>query len=299
MTDGKREILLSVTPHIVKKVDVPGQNDARIWSGGEDELKAGPNFAAFAEQPEPTEAAPLAAPAKQEAPDAVPAPGAEQPGPKSPEQQVPPSPAGGEPTGEEPPVESMQSEPVQQTLPEAGEAVEPDATPPAAGQPLKPQSPSTSRDEVAKIDLPPADISTPVKKAKLFVSGPKLVNVGDEVTVELQVAEVDALYSAPLFVNYNPALLDFVRAEEGDFLRLPGQSTVFTSSPNRSRGELIIGNKQGAGGDGASGSGVLSRIVFRAKQAGKAVIRPNRINFRDPSGSRLAMNVEQLTIEIE
>lgn len=53
--DTKREILLSVTPHIVKNIALPGVDAARIWSGGEDELKAGQNFAAFAEEPEPIE----------------------------------------------------------------------------------------------------------------------------------------------------------------------------------------------------------------------------------------------------
>ena len=167
------------------------------------------------------------------------------------------------------------------------------------GQPLQPLTPVEDQEQVARVDVPPAVISTPARTAKLFVTGPQLANVGDEISVELQIAEVADLYSAPLFVNYDPVLLDFVRADEGDFLRLPGQSTVFTSSPNRSRGELIIGNKQGAGGPGASGSGVLTRIVFKTKQAGTAVVRPNRVNFRDPSGSRMTINVEQFSIEIQ
>jgi len=47
----KREILLSITPYIVKRVDVPELDVATIWSGGEDNFKVGPNFGAFAQQP--------------------------------------------------------------------------------------------------------------------------------------------------------------------------------------------------------------------------------------------------------
>lgn len=47
-TDIKREILLSITPHIVKSVQLPEPELAGIWSGGEDDLKYGRNFGTFA-----------------------------------------------------------------------------------------------------------------------------------------------------------------------------------------------------------------------------------------------------------
>jgi general secretion pathway protein D len=47
--DTKREILLSITPYIIKQVEVPDIDVATIWSGGEDNLKNGPNFGSFSE----------------------------------------------------------------------------------------------------------------------------------------------------------------------------------------------------------------------------------------------------------
>ncbi len=49
-TKNKREILLSITPHIVKSVQVPTGDASSIWSGGEDDLKFGKNFGTFAEE---------------------------------------------------------------------------------------------------------------------------------------------------------------------------------------------------------------------------------------------------------
>jgi len=46
----KREILLSITPHIVKSVVVPQGDVASIWSGGEDDFKLGRNFGTFADE---------------------------------------------------------------------------------------------------------------------------------------------------------------------------------------------------------------------------------------------------------
>jgi general secretion pathway protein D len=45
---AKREILLSVTPHIIKNLELPDPETANIWSGAEDDLRAGPSFGSFA-----------------------------------------------------------------------------------------------------------------------------------------------------------------------------------------------------------------------------------------------------------
>ncbi len=49
-TKIKREILLSITPHIVKSVQVPQVDIASLWSGNEDELKFGRIFGTFADE---------------------------------------------------------------------------------------------------------------------------------------------------------------------------------------------------------------------------------------------------------
>ena len=45
---NKREILLSITPHIVRNLDVPRPDVATIWSGSEEDLAPGARFASFA-----------------------------------------------------------------------------------------------------------------------------------------------------------------------------------------------------------------------------------------------------------
>ncbi|ABA88922.1 type II secretion system secretin lipoprotein PulQ [Syntrophotalea carbinolica DSM 2380] len=62
---NKSEILLSITPHIVRSVDMPRPDVATIWSGGEDDLAPGARFARFTDEdpaetsePSKTEAGP-------------------------------------------------------------------------------------------------------------------------------------------------------------------------------------------------------------------------------------------------
>ena len=121
----------------------------------------------------------------------------------------------------------------------------------------------------------------------MTLGGKETSAVGQEFTLAVQVTGIERLYSAPLFVNYDPALLDFVDAKEGTFLGQSGQTTVFSYSPNPTAGQVVVGYKQGVGGQGASGDGSLFTLRFRAKAAGAAKVELNRVNFRDPAGTRL------------
>ncbi len=317
----KREILLSITPHIVKKLDMPEAAVASIWSGGEDDLRAGANFGSFAYfKPELEEPLPPVAPAAVEAlPAGIPEGFVEVPVTEEYAEvvdgggvPVPQAAIGGEgslpgaPVA--PPVETA-APPVETAAPPV-ETPAPQAPPPVAPAPAPaeiPQAPSPTP-ETATTPAPtpgttPAATGIPElprlgDRARVSFSGPATVGVGQEVVLEAMVQEISGLYSAPLFVRFDSRTLSFVRAEEGDFLKANGQSTLFTSSVNQEKGELIVGYKQGLGGAGASGSGKLFRLVFKGRAAGSAQVGFDRINFRDPAGNRLVVLPMAQTLEV-
>jgi general secretion pathway protein D len=152
--------------------------------------------------------------------------------------------------------------------------------------------------EVPQVDLNPSAVESAPLASRVFLDGPILVDVGEEFVLIVKVTDVFNLFSAPMFVNYDSNLLDYQLAEEGGFLSLIGEPTVFTTSPNPAQGRIIIGYKQAAGGGGISGSGDLCRLVFIAKQPGKAAVSLDRVNFSDPAGNRLPVSVEGALIEI-
>jgi general secretion pathway protein D len=159
-------------------------------------------------------------------------------------------------------------------------------------------APAPAAEALAQVSVPGTEIAGVRKGGRVFFQGPVLVKVGEQFSLDVQVDEVANLYSAPLFVGYDAKSLTLVRAEEGSFLKQGGQTTIFTTSDDSERNQLIVGYKQGVGGKGASGSGTLFRLVFRAKTGGKAVLDLNKINFRDPGGNRLAIDRSDLTVEI-
>lgn len=347
-SDTKREILLSITPYIVKQIEVPGADVATIWSGGEDDLMARPKFGAFA-QPLVSEVdAPAfsAAPASSKQPRMAPGSAlrgdsAREPGAAA-APAAPMVPAGSAVPAAQPPmptVEELQQE-KPPLMPQMAPAVEgPEASAPVPLPAAAPEVPAvvpavvpaTSPDEPAAVPaavpaepaavpLPPAPTEAvpapaatpppvaepvitlpmpPKAPARLSLASPEVAALGQEFGVTVQIDGVERLYSAPLFVSYDPALLELVGVEEGSFLAQGGQSTVFSHSPNSATGQVVVGYKQGVGGPGASGSGQLFTLRLRAKAAGTARIELNRINFRDPSGNRLTVQPSAVSVTVK
>ena len=295
--DTKREILLSITPYIIRQVEVPGIDVATIWSGGEDNLKDGPNFGSFVR--------PLMSEIEATKPQVAPAVKLLEFEYSATEEAVAPF----EITE---PAEVVVGEPV------AAGSAESVAGPPGvtvvgvmteeevmvgvmtpegtqSSQELVPTEVLTQKEEIGA----PMVLEMPKKTpAVINFVVPEQVDKDAEFTVAVQVRDVEQLYSAPLFVSYDPAVLELVGINEGTFLKQGGQSTVFSSSPNRTTGQVIVGYKQGIGGEGASGSGTLFNLTFKSITTGEARFEVNRINFRNPEGVRLQVVPEAVMIEI-
>ncbi len=302
--DQKRELLLSITPHIVKNVEMPLADVSTIWSGGEEELKVGPNFGAFlpdfapelekgnpAPAPRLVEPRPVDLPQPEAAGEepAVPPPAVSRP------QAAPPRPASPEPpaavTAPAPasePTMARSPQPVTAAVPRPPAPVPaPTAVPDAMAPP-----------EVPVLAVAPLDIAGEPQSGRLYISGPRQVGQGEVAALAVNVAGVQNLYSAPLYITYDPAKLEFLRSREGAFLKQGNKPTIFTTSAGARPGLVIVGYKQGTGGWGVSGAGELFTLEFRAIEKGTTEVGMERINFRNPSGERLPVIPEATTLEI-
>ncbi|MDH3998866.1 MAG: cohesin domain-containing protein [Desulfuromonadales bacterium] len=384
--DLKREILLSITPYIIKQVEVPDADVATIWSGGEDNLKDGPNFGSFAkplkndvDAPPPIAAPAVKKPVVQSQVDQeevveltvspkVLANTKTQPvaipfvNPKSQDRAEatvldPVSPDSEDtqlevetPAADPRSIESIflphatpaivESEQAPTTTssveldadvetplaqdpsltpierPDADSVKPPPVLEPQAESVIAPDKPESAdaaavppQEELAvvmtealpqqhEVGVPIALELPPKVPASVAPFAPQSVDIGAELSVKIEVKGIERLYSAPLFVTYDPALLQLVNVREGSFLKQEGETTVFSSSPNRATGQVIVGYKQGSGGLGVSGSGELFSLNFKAKATGSAKVETNRVNFRDPDGVRIQVISEKTIIEI-
>jgi len=268
---SKREILLSITPHIVKSMTLPEGNVSSIWSGGEDDLKNGRNFGSFVDEY-------LAG----------------QQGLTSDQQQPPQQ---FESSQEQP--EPSQESPADPSPEQPGTAPIPsqEESPPIV-EPLPPTEVVPAPEAVSQVVMSPEPQAVEKKSPKIYAQGAQLVKVGGILEIHIMVAEIEELFSAPMYVHYDPNFFEFVGASEGNFLNQGGNETVFTHTALGGNGLVVVGLKQGGAGQGVSGSGELFRMQFRAIAPGTGEIKPSRSNFRNLRGERLRTATAGLKVEI-
>ena len=128
----------------------------------------------------------------------------------------------------------------------------------------------------------PSPSSSPLKEgegvvvaggaATLAIRPPELsAFAGQEFAVELLADNVESLTDSTVTVAYDPKVLEFRRAMEGEFLTrngVPGSVTIASAAPTA--GQITLNFKrQGAP---TAGSGVLATVFFQGKAAGSSAV---------------------------
>jgi general secretion pathway protein D len=232
----KNEIVLSITPRIIRAQPRPSSETTEFWYGSESQTRSGP-FASGAP------AGPL-----QAASGAVPA--------------VP----GGVSFGAGSATESTSGAALS-----SGPRAVPSRIDAAAGPPPPPAAaaaPDGKGEPVSK----PADIATAGAtagaqgaaadtKPKVTIEGPETAKVGDEVSVSVKLASSSALGRIRTQVGFDAVALQLISAEPGD-LAPSGETPKVETRPGGVQLEL-------AGSEGApvSGSGTLVKMRFRVVAA--------------------------------
>lgn len=268
----KTELLLAITPRLVRGVSVPLPGLASFSSGREDDpslLRPMSSFdldAVFdaATKPKFAEkktAAPAAAQTTPPVKPAIPAPVA----------AVPTAQTGAVP------VQVPDSAPLPTTLQMPAPAATPVVTPvpTTAATPAPTPKPAPA----------PAAAPAPVQRGLLQIAAPESVAVGKQFNVDIKVSGVTDLVSAPFVLAYDPIFVEFVSMSEGQFLKNDGKPTSYSSKADPAAGTVSVSLARAAGSGGVSGGGGLATAVFRAKNQGPASFAFRNVTFSGANGS--------------
>lgn len=121
-----------------------------------------------------------------------------------------------------------------------------------------------------------ASISAAPQVAVLQLRGPGSVKAGESFTVQVMMQSDRPLVSVPLAISYDPRALQVSSVMEGDFLRSRGGQTNFANRIDPGGRILLTGTRTDA--NGASGAGALASIGFQAVGAGGADTRVEVLN---------------------
>jgi general secretion pathway protein D len=142
-----------------------------------------------------------------------------------------------------------------------------DAAPPVqtpAAQPQAQPAPSTpSPAETPAAPAPPRlSFTPPVVEA----------GVGAPFTLTLQLDNVEALFSAPMRLRFDPKVLRLNGVQPGTLLTGDGQKINFNSDVSADAGEAVITLNRLPGSGGVTGSGGLLQLTFQAVAPGTTTV---------------------------
>ena len=241
---SRGELLVVLVPHVVRAPDYSESNLRGVSAGNDQNVKL--NYA----------------------PRDLPATGT-APAPTNPVAPAPTSPVAPAPTT---PVAPAPTSP-------AAPASAPTGTVPVPSQAVPPATvePAPAPQAVA----PPAVDGPPV--AMVFNPPAAQTQLNSAVTVAVQVENVKDLFSAPLKVRYDPAILRLNSVHPGALMTGDGQKVNFAETISNEAGEATITLNRLPGSGAVSGSGALLQLTFQAVGKGTSsvtVVDPSLRNLQ-------------------
>jgi general secretion pathway protein D len=121
------------------------------------------------------------------------------------------------------------------------------------------------------------------------------MKVGDTAVIGLSISGVNDLYSIPLMIHYNPAIVDVQEVRDGGFLSQPD---VMVQHVDKQNGQVIVNAARGKT-PGVNGAGTLIGLVVRAIAPGNSELQVLQVNARDSQQRAIAVAPFEATIQVQ
>ncbi len=126
------------------------------------------------------------------------------------------------------------------------------------------------------------------------------IHAGDTFTLDLSVRNVIDLAGWQFDISFDPAALEAVEVNEGDFLKSGGGATFFQEGAiDNTTGKITGLNATRFNEDGATGSGTLLSVTFLAKAEGETRLALDNFQFGSTIGEPITAGPHEVVITIE
>jgi len=139
------------------------------------------------------------------------------------------------------------------------------------------------------------------------VSGPRIhfepatlnLSPGQTTTVGIVVDNVSDLYSVPLMLQYNPAVISVEEVRHGSFLSGGTQDIAIVQRVDKERGQAIISATRQPNTPGVSGSGTLLGVVVKALAPGTSNLSIVQINAKDSQQKSIPLVAGEAMLRVQ
>jgi len=139
-----------------------------------------------------------------------------------------------------------------------------------------------------------------------FEPGALSLKVGETKTVAVVVENVNDLFSIPMLLQYNPAVISIeefqhamTEGQHGGFLSGGTQEIAIVSNVNKEKGQAVISATRQPNTAGVSGSGTLLGIVIKGIAPGSSNLSIVQQNAKDSQQRPIPLVTSEATVQVQ
>jgi general secretion pathway protein D len=182
---------------------------------------------------------------------------------------------------------------------------QPESIPPAPVQPQQ-QPQSQQQPPAASLSTVPGAAAQPAQAAGNAVAKIRFepqtltLKAGQVATLGVVVENVNDLFSIPLLLQYNPAVVSVEEVQHGGFLSGGGaQEISIVSQPFKDKGQYIISATRPPSTPGVNGSGTLLGLVVKALAPGSTSLSIVQVNAKDSQQKTIPLVTSEATLQVQ
>ena len=125
------------------------------------------------------------------------------------------------------------------------------------------------------------------------------IHTGDTFTLNIRAENITDLAGWQFDIAFDPAALEAINVSEGDFLKTGGSTTLFQGgSIDNAAGKITGLNAARLNVQGATGSGSLLQVRFKAKSGGETKLMLQNFQFGSVTGDIIPAGPHEITITV-
>jgi general secretion pathway protein D len=147
---------------------------------------------------------------------------------------------------------------------------------------------------------PAPGTTAPAAAAKIRFEPQNLtLKAGQTATIGVVVENVTDLFSIPLLLQYNPAVISVEEVRHGGFLSGGTQEIAIVHQAFKDKGQSIISATRGPNTQGVSGSGTLIGIVIKGLAPGSSNLSIVQVNAKDSRQNLIPLITSEATVQVQ
>ena len=167
-----------------------------------------------------------------------------------------------------------------------------------AQQPASSPQPKTNQNMGAETPTAAPGAAAPAAKIR-FEPQSLSLKAGQTATIGVVVDNVSDLFSIPLLLQYNPAVISVEEVQHGGFLSGGTQEIAIVQQVFKEKGQAIISATRQPNTPGVSGSGTLIGIVVKALAPGSSNLSIVQVNAKDSEQKLIPLITQEATLQVQ